>query len=323
VINDEIFDTFFSPPLLADSFTEISETDVDHFNLFLYSHIKPLPNLVLTVGASGDFFDSGSKDGGTQEQEKDQFNPKFGITWNPFPATTLRGAVFRTLTRTLITEQTLEPTQVAGFNQFFDDADATEAWRYGAAVDQKFSGNVYGGVEFSKRDLEVPFIGLPPPPAPPVPLQQEADWEEYLARAYLYWTPHEWLALRAEYQYEKFERAPEFTYGIKDVKTHRFPLGINFFHPSGLSAGLQATYHDQEGDFERLDAPLGTFEPGKDDFWVVDAAVSYRLPKRRGVITAGVTNLFDEEFEFADTDINNPGVQPESVFFVKATFALP
>ena len=71
--------------------------------------------------------------------DKDQFNPKFGITWNPFPGTTLRAAVFRVLKRTLITDQTLEPTQVAGFNQFFDDSMLTDAWRYGGAIDQKFT----------------------------------------------------------------------------------------------------------------------------------------------------------------------------------------
>ena len=54
-------------------------------------------------------------------EDKDQFNPKFGVIWNPVPNTTLRGAIFRTLTRTLVEAQTVEPTQVAGFNQFFDE----------------------------------------------------------------------------------------------------------------------------------------------------------------------------------------------------------
>ena len=65
---------------------------------------------------SGDFFNGDSD----AEDDTDQFNPKFGVTWNPFTNTTLRAAAFRTLKRTLITDQTLEPTQVAGFNQFFD-----------------------------------------------------------------------------------------------------------------------------------------------------------------------------------------------------------
>jgi hypothetical protein len=111
-----------------------------------------------------------------------KFNPKFGVMWNPFPDTTLRGAVFRVLKRTLINDQTLEPTQVAGFNQFFDDFNGTEAWNYGAAIDQKFSRDIFGGVEFSERDLTARSLtGF------------EADWDESLARAYLFWTPiHGW-----------------------------------------------------------------------------------------------------------------------------------
>ena len=74
------------------------------------------------------------------------------------PNTSIRAAAFRTLKRTLLTDQTLEPTQVAGFNQFFDDPDGTEAWRYGVGWDQKFSGNIFGGVEYAIRDLTVPFL---------------------------------------------------------------------------------------------------------------------------------------------------------------------
>ncbi len=44
--------------------------------------------------------------------DKKLLNPKFGITWNPAQNTTIRVAVFRTLKRLLVTDQTLEPTQV-------------------------------------------------------------------------------------------------------------------------------------------------------------------------------------------------------------------
>lgn len=100
--------------------------DLKHGNVYAYAQINLLKNVTMTVGASYDHADSEFL-----HEVKDQFNPKFGMIWNPFPHTTIRAAVFRTLKRTLITQQTLEPTQVAGFNQFFDDGDLTEAWRYG------------------------------------------------------------------------------------------------------------------------------------------------------------------------------------------------
>jgi tetratricopeptide (TPR) repeat protein len=310
-----------TPPLELFQSTEEEDSDIEHVNLYLYSYINLLKNVTVTVGASGDFYDDEVEENPDLSQEEDQFNPKFGIIWNPVPKTTLRSAVFRTLKRTMITDQTLEPTQVAGFNQFYDDPDATEAWVYGAAVDQKFSKNIYGGAEFVYRDLDAPYFIQPEFVGPFE--RRKAHWEEYMGRAYLHWTPHKWFALRAEYVYEEFERDEEFTFGIKEVKTHRVPLGINFFHPTGLSVGLKATYYDQNGVFQRQDAAPGEFVSGEDDFWLVDAAISYRLPKRYGFITLGVTNLFDEEFEYFDTDIENPQVQPDTTIFAKVTLALP
>jgi tetratricopeptide (TPR) repeat protein len=287
-------------------------TDLRHFNVYAYGYLNLLKNVMFTVGAS---FDSTSGD--QPGAGDDQFNPKFGVVWEPIPGTTLRAAVFRALKRTLITNQTLEPTQVAGFNQFFDDANLTEAWRYGGAIDQKFTKNIFGGVEFAKRDLKVPFLDFTDPENPSV---TEADWNEYLGRAYLFWTPHAWFALRGEYLFERFERAEELPEGLTELDTHRVPFGINFFHPSGLSASLTTTYWSQNGTFQ---SPLtGEIRSGHDDFWLVDAAINYRLPKRYGFISLGVRNLFDQRFKFFD-DSDNPIIQPDRTFLARITLALP
>ena len=308
------------PPTFIYSFSDTLELDTDHWNLYAYTYISPFKNLTLTVGASGDFYNENDKTYGEEEVDKNQFNPKFGVSWNPVPSTTIRGAVFRTLTRTLVTNQTLEPTQVAGFNQFFDDPESTSAWVYGVALDQKFPKDVYFGAEFSYRDLNVPFLFLNE--LDEITLD-EANWEEYFGRAYLYWTPLDWLALKAEYLYEDFKRDEKFPDGIKDVKTQRVPLGINFFHPSGLSAGLTATYYNQKGTIERNVIAFDLFEDGSDQFWLVDAAISYRFPKRFGFVTLGVKNLFDKKFDYYEVDRNNLRIQQDTQVFAKLTLAFP
>lgn len=304
----------FLPPLESSASTE---QDIRHTNIYLYSYFDYLKNVTFTVGGSLDFFKGGIID-------RDQFNPKLGIKWNLLRDTTLRATVFRTLKRTLITDQTLEPTQVAGFNQFFDDGDGTQAWIYGVGIDQKFSKNIYGGAEYYKRDLKVPFqfIYVPPPPGLPTSEVQEVDWEEHEGRAYLYWTPHPWLALSAEYLYELFNRDPQFVAGIRHVETHRFPLGIGFFHPSGFSARIKATYIKQEGEFQPQNVPPGVFESGSDDFWVVDAGISYRLPKRLGIISLTAKNLLNKSFRYQDTDFVSPSIQPKRSVFLKFTVAI-
>jgi tetratricopeptide (TPR) repeat protein len=290
------------------------DIQIRHVNAYAYGYINLLKNVTLTVGASVD-----SLSGDFPGKDTTQFNPKFGVMWNPFAATTVRAAVFRTVKRTLITEQTLEPTQVAGFNQFFDDFTATKTWRYGGAIDQKFSRDVFGGVEVARRDLKVPFLDFRVDPANPP--SRKADWNEDLGRAYLFWTPHPRLAIRAEYVFERFTRDEQFSNGLIELNSHRVPLGIGVFHPSGLSASLTATYFNQEGDFTGA-VEIGR-RSGHDEFWTVDAAIKYRLPKRWGFITVGATNLFDTEFKFFDVDLNNASIHPVRTLFARVTLAWP
>ncbi len=303
---ESILISLIQPPSpLLDSFTE---PDILHTNFYVYANIHYPENFTWTIGGSADFFDDETVD-------RDQFNPKLGLIWTPIPGTTLRAAGFRALKRTLTSRQTIEPTQVAGFNQFFDDMNGTKAWRYGVGIDQKFSKVIYGGFEYSKRKLEVPFKDLPRGGQ-----ITESDWDEKVVRAYLHWIPKSWLALSAEYLFERFERAREFTgeEEILEVDTHRFPLEVSFFNPSGLRAGIKATYIDQDGEFGNS---TDGFFPGDDQFWVVDASIGYRLPKRLGLITVGARNLFDEQFKFQDTDLANQVIYPERLIFGKFTLA--
>jgi len=55
----------------------------------------------------------------------------------------------------------------------------------------------------------------------------------------------------------------------------------------------------------------------------VDAGVRYRLPKRYGLITIGVTNLFDQNFQYFDIDLNNSTIQPKRTIFGRITLAFP
>jgi tetratricopeptide (TPR) repeat protein len=324
---------FFIPPpfcfpspffdCVFDEVTDIqnSSPDVDHGNVYAYSHFELPANVVFTVGGSADFFDENDRLGSDEA-----FNPKVGATWNPpfSEGTTVRAAAFRTFKRTLVTDQTLEPTQVAGFNQFFDDITGTKAWRFGGAIDQKFTENIFGGVEASHRDLKVPTVLAGAGGSSDV---VKADWDETLVRVYGFWTPFEWLALRAEYQYEYFRRDPwesgtgETFFAFKKVKTHRVPFGGRVFLPCGFGASFGATWVDQKGNF--FDEEFSTLDTGQRDFWILDAAIQYRLPKRYGFVTFGINNFLDEDSTYQATDVRNPDIRPGRFIFGSVTLAFP
>jgi hypothetical protein len=262
-----------------------------------------------TVGASYDSFDDDLL-GDTH-----RFNPKLGATFDLTEDTTFRLAYFKVLKRTLFADQTIEPTQVAGFNQFYDDFNGTKSRRFGAAIDHSFSANFYGGLEYSRRKLRVPIVSGDN--------VLNEDWDEDLVRAYLYWTVYRDLALSMEYQYEMFNRDIKSTAlsTPSNMNTQLLPATLGYFHPSGFFGQLRATYVHQK---------VETNEVGNesDEFALLDAAVGYRFPQRYGILSFGVGNIFDKDFSFlglesrtSDELASNPPFFPERTVFLRLTLS--
>lgn len=261
-------------------------------NAYLYTNIKFPENLIWTLGLSVDSFDDETTD-------VDRVNPKLGLQWKITDSLLIRGAFFETLKRELIVNQTLEPTQIAGFNQFFDDFNGTKAKVYGIGFDGTLTKNLYTGVDASRRDLELP----------------EEDQAQELYRFYTYWTPSKNVALRFQPQYE--ETTSDIT-TPKKLETTIVPLTVQYSNSSGFFAKLGTTYVRQKLDLE----PTATFDKDNDDFFVFDASINYRLPKRYGIIGFEIRNMFDKNFLYQDNNFINsdpfnsiPRFIPERTFY--------
>ncbi|MDH4300740.1 MAG: TonB-dependent receptor [Nitrospira sp.] len=293
-----------------------------HYNAYAYGYFKPVENLTLIAGGSQDYVvgSPANVPGQNSANSMSSFNPKFGLLYQPHPNTTIRLAAFRALKGLALNEQTIEPTQVAGFNQFYDDLAVTEGWRYGGAVNQKFSKTLFGGVEGSYRNVNIPVFNALDTTVQPTNVNA---W--YQAIGYLNYAPHPWVALRASYQYDQYENSVPSVgqFSAQQLYTSRVPLSAGFFHPSGMIANVTITYWNQSGTFEPLSAPAGTRVDGHDTFWLTDFMVGYRMPNRYGLIAVGVKNAFDQKFQYFNTDWRNPLIQPERLVFFKITIALP
>ena len=193
----------------------------------------------------------------------------------------------------LIANRTLEPTQVAGFNQLFDDPSGTKSTRYGVGVDWQPMRDLSLGAEATWRDLDEPV------------LLDEADYaienrDERYHRLYLYWTPTLNLAVSAAFVYDTYQsergRATDFNERPEKVTTYSLPLVVSYFLPSGAFASLGGNYVDQT--VKRSDSAF--LADGEDNFFLVDAAIGFRFPKRAGMVSLGVRNLFDQEFQYQD-----------------------
>jgi outer membrane receptor for ferrienterochelin and colicin len=287
-------------------FTDITEDQIKHTHAYLYAPIEYFEQIQLTTGASVDRYDGG-------DIERDQLNPKLGIVWNPTEDMVLRAAGFRTLKRELISNQALEPTSVAGFNQFFDDATATDAWRYGLGLDYSLSRDINVGAEISKRKLKVPVrddnLGV-------TQVGRNTE-QEFLA--YGYWTPNEQLAISTEYRFEHLQREEGFlgAEGVAELDTHSLALQLNYFTPSGWTVGLRTSHIMQDGLFNPSGFGAATLD--EDNFWVVDLSASYRLPEKRGLFSVDVRNLFDQDFQFQGSDLENPEYRNDLGVFANVT----
>ena len=252
--------------------------------------------------------------------EKNQANPKIGLSFTAKPGTTLRGAWFKTLKRTLVTDQTLEPTQVAGFNQFFDDPSATaveglgrrrrpEVRRRrssGASSTRGGSSTIPQTFSADERRLRGGGAGGRRAPGPGLPLRRSPSLVD----------------LRGRVPVREVRRGPARPSSPSArSRPTGCPLSARFFHPSGWGAFLGATYLKQDGEFRTSTG--SEFLPGQTDFWVVDAALRYRLPKRYGFLVAGVNNLTDERSTYQATDSRNLSIRPGRVVYARLVLAFP
>lgn len=255
-------------------------------NAYVYANTR-LASTIWTYGVSASKYErTGYKD--------DSVNPKLGIQWDIDSDLKFRAAALQAFTPLLINNRTLEPTQVAGFNQMFDDIAGTKSQRYSMGLDWQAASSFKTGIELTKRDLDEPIND----PISGFWISEERD--ELLHKAYFDWTPHKNVAVHAELVYDEYNSqtgilTADDNLPIKTI-TRSLPVSVNYFAPSGFYAGIGATYVEQT--VQR--SATATQASGYDSFTVVDAVLGYRFPKQAGSFSLSAKNLFDKEFNYQD-----------------------
>jgi hypothetical protein len=255
----------------------------------------------------------------TSKLQRKRTLPKVGLTWN-IPSnkslkTTIRAAYFETLKRALIGNETLEPTTIAGFNQFYEDPEATVARSIAMGIDVSYGASkVFAGINHVQRDLDFAAIPL----LPPLTIQT-ADAKEATTTAYANWLASDRWGFGLQYQRQYFDRslAARSFERIVDAKTDRLAVHLERVIPKhGLSFRIEPTWIHQRGTFaNRFEVPYR----GSDDFIIVNAEARYKLPKRRGTVAISVENLFDESFNYQDEVPFKSRYSPELNVSVRAT----
>jgi tetratricopeptide (TPR) repeat protein len=265
-------------------------------NLYSYMYIRS-KHYLAQLGLSAEYMQE-------PDVTRQRLNPKVGLVLNPTADLTLRIAYLQTLKRPLIANQTIEPTQVVGFNQFFDDPNLTIARRAGLAIDYHASDRLAWGAEFASSRLRIP-------------VPDDMPTREKAHRIYVSSRPNKALAINATYSQENLERQPDdpSAQGFLDIATRRISLGAVWLIESGLAFQVTGNIVRQRADL-RI-AQMADLIQQRNRFALFDISLTYRLPSRLGIVAIGVKNVSDRRFRFQEIDPTNPRFAPARFGFVR------
>ncbi len=264
-----------------------------------------LDGVHFTLGATFDVHRSDSLD-------RDRLNPKLGVSWDITSGIVFRAAYIEGLKKPLIGGQTIEPTQIAGFNQIFDDPPNFRGPSVGEpAFDFKLTDRLFAGIEWSERRMKIPIFGVGG-------AVEEQRASEETVRSYLNWTITDRFAFSAGLQWDDLSQQT-FVAQFEHLSIIRVPAEIRYYGPSGFFALLGGTFVQESGRF--FDYSAFTPFDGQESFAVVNAGIGWRIPGRAAVVSLQVTNLFNSGFRFQDVDLSNPAFLPHRMILGRITFS--
>ena len=219
-------------------------------------------------------------------------SPQGGLLWRVTPGHTLRLAAFQAFQPASYT--VLSPTHLAGFFIDAPVASSSVSRQYHGAWDAELSATTFLTLGGFRREFDSPDYQTRP---------DGARERETLARrrtgfsATLNQIIGRYLGASLGYLHVHREGA-----GEHDGDDDLLRAGVNFVHPTGVSAGASAAYVQQDlGATRERRAPR--------DFWVTTVAAGYELPDKRGSFSVTVENPFRQRFDFHSI----PGVRNDLV----------
>jgi len=309
-------------------------------NAYAYAKIRDLGPVELAAGLAAEGIDTPvgllpPRDSNilptTESFNKWHLSPKVGMTATFSKGTTLRAAVFQRMASSIGRLQTLEPTQVSGFNQFFEDVGGTISWNYGVGFDQRLASIFFFGASLMRRDSEIPEASCPVPgqfsgcSLQPGSVVVQRDSVEDIQSAYFNVLIGKRVAASVDWNLDRRDfTSTVIVLGLATPfedynKTWRIRPQMRVFLPVGFYGSVAGSRYDQEVHvFGGLLSPVRRVIDS--EFWTLDAALGWRLPRRLGSISLEGTNLTDRELTFYEQSLQEQLV-PARRIALRADFA--
>ena len=286
------------------------ESQPTHTNAYSYLTYHPWQPLTLQWGLAWDALNP------EQRSEQRQWSPKFGAIYSPQPTLDLRFAAFRTLRREMAAQQTLEPTNLAGFNQFYDDPNTADAHNLAVGLDHRPQTDWFWGVSSQVRELDFDIIQGNQP-------AKRYEQRQKTAETYLSHVISSQLILSARWVWEDFENdyAREAVNELSRQTAYRLPLAARLFL-GAWQLTVEAEYLNQTLDFTQLNTTTLALEPTQTEqaAWIGNLGARYLLPNRVGHLELGIDNLGDVQRSFVRSDGDYLQFYPSRFSYARVQF---
>lgn len=217
-------------------------------DVYIYSNINYPSNLLWTLGLTLNDYEQ-------EDLEMSKINPKLGVRWSVTDFLSIRLAGFRVIKPAHPANQTIQPTQVAGVNQFLDDSDGTESTVYGGGIDVKMSKDLALGFEIVRRNLDEPIISST------LDKTNREEREETFYNLYMNWTPNSDWALSTGFYIDVFDGNPDLRADVpNELVTFGVPINTTYFSSTGVFCGFAANMM-----YQNLKRPSGVILLDGDD----------------------------------------------------------
>jgi hypothetical protein len=278
---DPIVQSILGDPFVTDN-TDYYRTGYGYWTF------SPLKSLEWTMGAA-----FAELDASTFSKKQSGWYPKLSVVYQINPLLDLRAAYFKSLKRPLDIEQTLEPTQLGGFNQFYDEGVGIESNQYALGFDVNTGVGHWLGGEVTFQKAEIPSGNQNT-------TLQKADLTK--TKLFWNWSTKPW-AVSLAYYFEK-SKYVNLENAIANIPTplttHRVPFRVQWLSASGLMASATTTYFKQNAEFDQ------GFNRADTHFVLLDAAISYPLWRNKIEVDLRCDNVFNKSFNYQNTSLLDP-----------------
>jgi hypothetical protein len=252
-------------------FENSNTLNAKYWSAYSYLYVDWPKDITWTLGGSLASYEDDEPEGA----DIDKFLPKLGVRAHLADRVTVRASYLESLKPSLVSDQSIEPTEVAGFNQYYDSFNGALLEQAGVGLDFDVTSDIKIGGEGIWRWWDLPGGH-----------DVETDETVYRLFAYAVLTDH--LALAAELSHE-LSHSDVFNDFAK-WEADSLPVTLSYFSDSGLFGSAQVVLVD--GEFRNPG------DEGDDQFAVVNATAGFRLPDNRGIFSLEALNLFDQRFKF-------------------------